>query len=82
MVSEIPDRVSVDEDSPFYWHNYLNIRVWFRDKERTDVLEFCRSEGWVKIRAIDSRGRPKTERGNYIPIKLMGKVVTNLKVKT
>ncbi|MEE9707139.1 DUF3297 family protein [Aeromonas veronii] len=50
------------------WVNRYGIRL--NGKERTDVEEYCISEGWVKIpspKALDRRGQP-------ILIKLKGTV--------
>jgi hypothetical protein len=47
-----------------------DIGIRFNGKERSDVEEYCISEGWVKVpagRTLDRRGRPLT-------IKLKGKV--------
>lgn len=76
----IPDRVSIDPDSPFYWKHYTTLRVYLDDKLRpSDVIEFCISEGWIRIHAKDSRGRVKRERGKYVPITLKGRVLVNKK---
>jgi hypothetical protein len=59
----LPDRLSADPSSPhhvasFFEHD-LGIRL--NGKERTDVEEYCISEGWVKVpagKAVDRKGRP------------------------
>jgi hypothetical protein len=68
----LPDRLSVDPDSPHYvaaiFEHDIGIRL--NDKERKDVEEYCVSEGWVKVpagRTLDRKGRPML-------IKLSGKV--------
>jgi hypothetical protein len=46
------------------------IGIRLNDKERTDVEEYCISEGWVKVpagKALDRKGHP-------LLIKLKGKV--------
>lgn len=68
----LPDRLSTDPASPYYDAALLehNIGIRFNDRERSDVEEYCISEGWVKIpaaRALDRRGQPML-------IKLKGKV--------
>ena len=59
----LPDRLSTDSRSPFYVAAVLehDIGVRFNDKERSDVEEYCISEGWVKVpaaRTLDRRGQP------------------------
>ncbi len=47
-----------------------DIGIRFNDKERSDVEEYCISEGWVKVpagKALDRRGQP-------LLLKLKGKV--------
>lgn len=67
-----PDRLCADPRSRFYDAALLDrgIGVRFRGVERTDVEEYCVSEGWVRVpvgRALDRRGRPMT-------LKQMGQV--------
>ena len=53
----LPDRLSVNPNSP---HHVAEI-IRLNGKERTDVEEYCISEGWVKIaslKALDRRGQP------------------------
>ena len=59
----LPDRLSVDSSSPYYVAEIFehNIGIRLNGKERTDVEEYCISEGWVKIaspKALDRRGQP------------------------
>lgn len=59
----LPDRLSVDPRSPFHVAAVLehDIGVRFNDKERSDVEEYCISEGWVKVparKALDRKGQP------------------------
>ena len=68
----LPDRLSVDPRSPHHVAAVLehDIGIRLNDKERTDVEEYCISEGWVKVpaaKAVDRRGQP-------LLIKLRGKV--------
>ena len=58
-----PDRLSVNPRSPHFDAAVLErgIGVRFNGVERTDVEEYCISEGWVKIpspKALDRRGQP------------------------
>lgn len=68
----LPDRLSGDPRSRYHdadiFEHTIGIRL--NGKERTDVEEYCISEGWVKIpspKALDRRGQP-------LLIKLKGSV--------
>jgi hypothetical protein len=68
----LPDRLSTDPASPYYDAALLEheIGIRFNDRERSDVEEYCISEGWVKVPAgktLDRKGRP-------LLLKLKGKV--------
>ena len=72
MTDTLPDRLSTDPDSPFYNETLLqrDVGIRFDGKERTNVDEYCVSEGWIRVvagKAVDRRGKPLT-------IKLKGKV--------
>jgi hypothetical protein len=59
----LPDRLSVDAQSRYYVAALLehDIGIRLNGKERSDVQEYCISEGWVKVPAgktVDRRGRP------------------------
>lgn len=63
----LPDRLSSDPTSPHFNAELLrsDIGVRFNGKERTDVQEYCVSEGWVRVpagKARDRHGRPLTIR--------------------
>jgi hypothetical protein len=69
---EFPDRLSVDPASPHHDADLLarGIGIRFNGKEKTNVEEYCISEGWVRVaagRTLDRRGKPMT-------IKLKGTV--------
>jgi hypothetical protein len=68
----LPDRLSNDERSPFYNAELLErgVRILFNGKERTDVSEYCVSEGWIRVQA----GNSKDRFGQPMTIKLKGKV--------
>ena len=58
----LPDRLSGNPSSPYHEAEIFehNIGIRLNGKERTDVEEYCISEGWVKIaspKALDRRGR-------------------------
>ncbi|MGB2817220.1 MAG: DUF3297 family protein [Burkholderiaceae bacterium] len=68
----LPDHLAVDPKSPYYNAAVLehDIGIRFNDKDRSDVEEYCISEGWVKVaagKALDRRGQP-------LLLKLKGKV--------
>ena len=59
----LPDRLSCNPNSPHHVEEIFehNIGIRLNGKERTDVEEYCISEGWVKIpspKALDRRGQP------------------------
>ena len=60
-----PDRLSNNPDSPFYDEPLLarGIGIRFKGVEKTNVDEYCVSEGWVRVtvgKAVDRFGRPMT----------------------
>jgi hypothetical protein len=67
-----PDRLSNDPRSPYYNAEVLEreIGIRFRGAEKTNVEEYCVSEGWVRVPA----GKAKDRHGNPLTIKLTGKV--------
>ena len=71
-VPVMPDRLSTDPDSPFYDGDLLTrgVGIRFKGEEKTNVEEYCVSEGWVRLALgskVDRRGKPLT-------IKLSGAV--------
>jgi hypothetical protein len=68
----IPDRLSTDPRSPRYLSDVLehDIGIRLAGKERTDVAEYCISEGWVKVPS----GKTVDRKGNPLLIKLSGPV--------
>ena len=68
----LPDHLSTDPRSPHYAAAVFehDVGIRFNDKERTDVQEYCLSEGWIKVpagKSVDRRGQP-------LLIKLKGRV--------
>jgi hypothetical protein len=58
-----PDRLSVDPQSPFFNEEVFkkNVGIRFNGIEKTNVEEYCISEGWIRIAAsksLDRKGRP------------------------
>ena len=69
---ELPDRLSVDPRSPYYNEAVLarDIGIRFKGVEKTNVEEYCVSEGWIRVAA----GAAKDRFGNPLTIKLKGAV--------
>jgi hypothetical protein len=72
MTDTPPDRLCNDPRSKFHDEALLarGIGIRFNGQERTNVEEYCVSEGWVRTavgRSLDRRGRP-------ITLKFMGVV--------
>jgi len=72
MTDTPPDRLSSNPRSPFFDEALLSrgIGIRFKDKERNDVEEYCRSEGWIRValgKKVDRNGQPLT-------LKLSGEV--------
>lgn len=67
-----PDRLSTDPDSPYYDADILakNVGVRFKGEDKTNVDEYCVSEGWVRLAV----GNSKDRRGKQLTIKLQGPV--------
>jgi Protein of unknown function (DUF3297) len=72
MTDTLPDRLSVNPNSPFYDEQLLarGIGVKFKGVDKTNVDEYCVSEGWVRL----SVGTTVDRKGNPITIKLQGLV--------
>lgn len=67
MTDVLPDRLCVDPTSPYYDEKLLarNIGIRFNGTERTNVEEYCVSEGWIRAavgKSLDRRGNPLTIR--------------------
>jgi len=67
-----PDRLAVDPRSPHFNAEALqrDVGIRFNGQEKTNVEEYCVSEGWVRVPA----GKAKDRYGNPLTIKLTGKV--------
>ena len=78
--TELPDRLSTDPRSPFYNAEVLqqDVGIRFKGVEKTNVEEYCVSEGWVKVPAGAARDRY----GNPLMIKLTGPVEPYFRPKT
>jgi Protein of unknown function (DUF3297) len=76
----LPDRLSNDPKSPYYNAELLerDVGVRFKGVEKTNVAEYCVSEGWIKVEA----GKTKDRHGNPLTIKLSGTVEPYFKDET
>jgi hypothetical protein len=77
MTTPLPDRLSADPSSPYHNAELLarGVGIRFKGVEKTNVEEYCISEGWVRVavgKAVDRRGQPLT-------IKLQGTVEAYLR---
>jgi hypothetical protein len=73
----LPDRLAIDPDSPFHDADLLQrgVGIRFNGAEKTNVDEYCISEGWIRVTVgstLDRRGKPMT-------MKLKGQVEPYLK---
>lgn len=67
-----PDRLSLDPRSPHFDQDILTkgVRINLNGVEKTNVEEYCISEGWIKVAA----GRSRDRFGNPMTVKLKGVV--------
>ena len=74
-----PDRLSNDARSPYYDGEALerDVGIRFKGVEKTNVSEYCVSEGWIRVEV----GKTKDRYGNPLTIKLTGPVEVYYKEK-
>lgn len=72
MTDTMPDRLSINPSSPHFNAELLErgVGIRFKGVEKTNVEEYCLSEGWVRMAAGNSRDRF----GNPMTIKVSGPV--------
>lgn len=72
MTDTPPDRLSLNPRSPHFDGDTLRrgVGIRFKGKERTDVEEYCISEGWIRVAA----GKSLDRHGQPVTIKLKGEV--------
>jgi hypothetical protein len=79
MADTLPDRLSSNPNSPYFNEELIakGIGIRFNGAEKTNVDEYCISEGWIRVTA----GNAKDRFGNPMTIKLKGKVEPYLQAK-
>jgi len=65
MTETLPDRLSTNPKSPYYNEALLErgVGIRFKGVEKTNVEEYCVSEGWVRLtigKTVDRKGNPLT----------------------
>lgn len=67
-----PDRLSLDPRSPHFDEAQLSrgVGIKFNGQEKTNVIEYSISEGWIRVAA----GRSRDRFGQPMTIKLKGQV--------
>ncbi|HBS30370.1 MAG TPA: DUF3297 domain-containing protein [Parvularcula sp.] len=67
-----PDRLSVNPKSPHFNQDVLqrDVGIRFNGEERTNVEEYCVSEGWIRVAV----GKTLDRKGNPLTLKLSGAV--------
>ena len=67
-----PDRLSNDPKSPFHDRALLErgVGIRFNGAEKTNVEEYCVSEGWIRVAVGKTTGR----NGQPLTLKLSGAV--------
>lgn len=72
MTDQPPDRLSNNPASPHFDADALGrgVGVRFKGVEKTNVEEYSRSEGWIRVQA----GKTMDRRGQPLTIKLSGPV--------
>lgn len=80
MTDTLPDRLSNDPKSPYHDAALLErgVGIRFNGAEKTNVEEYCISEGWIRVAA----GKARDRAGNPMTIKLNGKVEPYLRDAT
>lgn len=72
MNEELPDRLSINPNSPYYNEALITrgVGIRFNGQEKINVEEYCISEGWIKVVSGKSRDR----HGRPLTMKVRGKV--------
>ena len=72
MTDTLPDRLSANPNSPYYDAALLErgVGVRFKGADKTNVDEYCVSEGWVRLTV----GTTLNRKGEAMTVKLQGEV--------
>ena len=56
---QLPDRLSTNPTSPYYNAEVLarDVGIRFKGAEKTNVEEYCISEGWIRVTAGNAKDR-------------------------
>ena len=80
MSEQLPDRLSIDSTSPYYNESLIlrGVGIRLNGVEKTNVEEYCVSEGWIRV----SAGKARDRKGRPLMMKLRGTVEAYLKDAT
>ena len=72
MSDQLPDRLSINPKSAHYNEEILKreVGIRFNGREKTNVEEYCVSEGWIRVAV----GKKFDRHGNPLLVKLSGTV--------
>lgn len=75
----IPDHVSIERHSPHFWPGYKKLGVKIDGAiRRSDVVEFCVSEGWAMVQVKNAMGvrvpDPATNGRTFLLERVTGKI--------
>ena len=78
-MTDMPDRLSINPSSPYFNAELLErgVGIKFKGAEKTNVEEYCVSEGWIRVTA----GNGKDRHGNPLTIKVSGPVEPYFRTK-
>lgn len=67
-----PDHLAINPRSPHFDSDVLQrgVGIRFKERVRTDIEEYCISEGWVRVQT----GKTMDRKGQPLTIKLTGPV--------
>ena len=77
MNKTLPDRLSINPSSPYFNKALIErgVGILFNGVEKTNVEEYCVSEGWIRVAV----GKARDRHGNPLTMKVSGKVEAYLK---
>jgi hypothetical protein len=69
MSDMLPDRLAMNPKSPYHNAELLErgVGIRFNGAEKTNVDEYCVSEGWIRVavgKTVDRKGNPMTVKLN------------------